>query len=187
VARREGRSFCQRMGENDTMKLPNVDKKLREARFFLGKMGDQERLAFGDKEPFDFFLSAFLSAARSVDYRLRHEQKALYPSWRASWNAALPPHQDLLIKFLVDDRALEVHESGSGRSVQREGIPVGDVYHDGSGTVHISAPPGTPPAIIHKPSYQFTIGGNSRRVVDACAEYLGLLEGMVAKFQADNP
>jgi hypothetical protein len=41
----------------------HVDKKLREARFFLDQMREQERRAFGDKEPFDFYLSAFLNAA----------------------------------------------------------------------------------------------------------------------------
>jgi len=34
-------------------------------------MIDQESGAFGDKEPFDFNLSAFLSAAKTVDNRRR--------------------------------------------------------------------------------------------------------------------
>src|SRR5258707_431645 len=106
------------------MDLPNVDKKLREARFFLSKMADQERLAFGDKEPFDFFLSAFLSAGRSVDYRLIHEQGMLYRTWRKAWDAALSPSNAGLIKFLVDDRNLEVHASGSGRGETMDKIPI---------------------------------------------------------------
>jgi hypothetical protein len=36
-------------------------------------MREQEERFVGDKEPFDYYLSAFLSAGRSVDYRLRHE------------------------------------------------------------------------------------------------------------------
>jgi hypothetical protein len=36
----------------------------------------------GDKEPFDYYLSAFLNAARTVDYRLRDQQGATYVSWR---------------------------------------------------------------------------------------------------------
>jgi hypothetical protein len=58
----------------------------------------QEQRAFGDKEPFDFYLSAFLNAARTVDYRLRHEQPA-YAAWRV-WNAT-HGNEDDLIKFLV--------------------------------------------------------------------------------------
>jgi hypothetical protein len=34
----------------------NVDKKLREAQFFLEKMRERERMAFGDPEVFDFLL-----------------------------------------------------------------------------------------------------------------------------------
>jgi hypothetical protein len=42
-----------------------LEKKPREARFFLSKMREQEALV-GDKEPFDFYLSAFLNAAKTI-------------------------------------------------------------------------------------------------------------------------
>ena len=44
------------------MNVEKAERKLREAKFFLDKMRDRERLAFGDKETFDFYLSAFLNA-----------------------------------------------------------------------------------------------------------------------------
>lgn len=72
-------------------------------------------MAFGEHEESDFFLSAFLSACRSVDYRLRHEQGATYKIFRESWNNALSPAEQRLMKFMVDDRNFEVHESGSNR------------------------------------------------------------------------
>jgi hypothetical protein len=50
------------------MDLARVHKKLAEAAFFLGKMIEEERRPFGDREPFDYYLSAFLSAGRTVDY-----------------------------------------------------------------------------------------------------------------------
>jgi hypothetical protein len=53
------------------MNIDSIEKKLREAQFFLGQMREQERRAFGDREPFDFFLSAFLSAVRTVDYVIK--------------------------------------------------------------------------------------------------------------------
>jgi len=80
------------------MNIEGVEKKLREARFFLGKMIDHERMAFRDKEPFDFYLSAFLNAGRTVDYRLRYEQAAVYPNWRIGWDASHQAEQ-ALIKF----------------------------------------------------------------------------------------
>jgi hypothetical protein len=62
----------------------------------LDKMIEQEAMAFNDKEPFEFYLSAFLNAGRTVDYRLRHEE-ATYPTWREGWDETLTPeHQPRL-------------------------------------------------------------------------------------------
>jgi hypothetical protein len=150
-------------------------------------MIEQENLAFGDKEPFDFYLSAFLGAGRTVDYRLRHEQPA-YKAWRASWDASLIPAEDRLIKFMIDDRNVEVHESGSARNVKNVGTPVvGNRYSDKSGTLEILAPPETPPAMIYSPAYSFTVDGTERKAVDVCSEYLRLLDRMVAEFKAAYP
>jgi hypothetical protein len=169
------------------MDLPTVQKKLREARFFLRMMCEQELRAFGDKEPFDFFLSAFLSAARSVDYRLRHEQSALYPPWRKTWNTTITAAEDRLMEFMAQDRASEVHEGGSRRVEQQTSIPVFGTYSDPSGTAIVSAPPGTPPAKIIKPVYVYTIDGDERRATEACADFLTLLERMAGEFRAAHP
>jgi hypothetical protein len=145
------------------MNIESVEKKLRETEFFLAKMGEQEDRAFGVKEPFDFYLSAFLSAARSVDYRLRHEQKAIYEPWREQWNDS-NRKEDALIKFFVGDRRIEVHASGSGRNVKQESIPVRGHYSDASGTVEAFSTPmplavvyGVPPSerdtVVYKPTY----------------------------------
>jgi hypothetical protein len=48
------------------MDLPRIDKKIAEAQFFLDKMIEEEPRIIGDKEPFDYYLSAFLNAARIV-------------------------------------------------------------------------------------------------------------------------
>ena len=176
------------------MDLEGVDKKLREARFFFDRMKDQESRAFGDKEPFDFYLSAFLSAARTVDWRLRHQHKAAYEPWREEWDATLTAQEDRLIKFMVDDRNLEVHESGSTRAVKDERTDIRGTYSDKSGTITVSGPllplggpqENPPAAFITKPAYFFTIDGAERKATDACGEYLTLLERMVAKFKADH-
>lgn len=151
-------------------------------------MIEQEARAFGDREPFDFYLSAFLSASRSIDYRLRHQQSAIYPAWRNSWDANLAAGDDQLIKFLCGDRGHEVHKSGSGRTATLEysAIP-GNTYSDSSGVLTVFAPPGTPPATIGKPAYYFMIGGANIRVTEACTEYLTLLDRMVADFKAAHP
>jgi hypothetical protein len=58
-------------------------------------------------------------------------------------------------------------------------------YSDKSGTLYVYGPPGTPPAAIDKSTYAFTIEGTERKATEACAEYLALLNQMVAKFTAE--
>jgi hypothetical protein len=169
--------------------IERVEKKLREARFFLNKMSEHERLAFDDKEPFDFYLSAFLNAARTVDYRLCHEQAAIYRTWRTAWDVTLTEAQRSLIKFMVDDRNDEVHESGSSRVVKTEDRGLGPGTHSFAfGTIEVAG--GIPgvgaSAVIQTPTYNFTIDGSERKATDACGDYLALLEQMVAKFKADH-
>jgi hypothetical protein len=74
----DGRSPAAPDVERAIMPMTSVKKKVREAEFFLGKLQECDRIAFGDHEHFDFFLSAFLNAAHSVDYRLRHSYAARY-------------------------------------------------------------------------------------------------------------
>jgi hypothetical protein len=170
------------------MNIEGVEKKLREARFFLKKMIEHERMAFRDKEPFDFYLSASLNAGRTVDYRLQHEQATVYRSWRIGWNATLTEEQQRLIKFMIDDRNDEVHESGSSRTVTTENREFGAGTHKlADGTMDVVGPPGVfPLATVPTPAYYFTIDGIEWKATEACGEYLGLLEQMVAKFKADH-
>lgn len=181
------------------MNLDTVGKKQREARFFLDKMIDQESRAFGDKEPFDFYLSAFLSAARSVHWRLCHEQKSVYTAWRKVWDGRLDPAEAELVQFMVKDRNIEVHRSGSRRSVATEKIRIGNRYSDKSGTIEgndpslpllASASPIAPEdwqSVVIKPAYNFAIAGTERKATEACREYLTLLGRMLANFKADHP
>lgn len=71
------------------MELNRVEKKLREAEFFLFHLQQREKYPLGNAEELDFLLSAFLSAARVVDYRLRHEQGEPYKAWRKEWDEKL--------------------------------------------------------------------------------------------------
>jgi hypothetical protein len=165
-----------------------IPKKIAEAQFFLRLMTAQEPRIIGDMEPFDYYLSAFLNAARTVNYRLRHEQGAIYKPWRVAWDATLSPAQRGLMKFIDDDRREEVHDSGSSRNVAQEGVefPIGTHHIDG-GIVTISGPPGMEPAVGCRPTYSFTIDGAERKVTEACAAHVALLQRMVAKFEADHP
>jgi hypothetical protein len=166
-----------------------VKNKLGEARRHLADMRSQEQRAFGSR--FDDCLNAFLSAGRTVDYRLRREYKATYPAWRTKWSAQ---HQleDRLLEFIHKDRDVEIHESGSRRIVRVEPIRIGigGSYSDASGTLEVWGSPtlllgDSAGATINKARYVFNVDGTERSVTEVCAEYLTTLEGMVADFEAD--
>src|SRR5262249_14232126 len=88
-----------------------------------------------------------------------------------------------LVKFLVDDRNVEVHDSGSSRPEHESRIPVAGMYRDRSGTVTVSAPLGTPPAEIIKPAYSFTVNGQQLPAIEACHRYIELLERLVSDYK----
>jgi hypothetical protein len=83
---------------------------------------------------------------------------------------------------MVDDRNVEVHESGSGRAVKSESVQIGNAYSR-SGFLEIKAPPIT----LLTPWGYFTIWETERKATDACDEYVALLEQMVTRFKADHP
>jgi hypothetical protein len=88
--------------EEGNLDLSRVHKKIAEAHYFLRLLTEQEPRIAGDKDPFDFLLSAFHSAGRTVDYRLRHEHGAAYVPWRKAWDARLTTDETSLIKFMID-------------------------------------------------------------------------------------
>jgi hypothetical protein len=90
---------------------------------------------------------------------------------------------------MVEDRNVEVHESGSSRTVRTENRQFGAGTHKlADGTMDVVGPPGVFPLVTTPaPGYYFPIDGIERKATEACAEYLRLLEQMVAKFKADKP
>ena len=164
-----------------------LDQKIGEAHFFLHKMIKQDPRIIGDKEPFDYYLSAFLNAGMSVrnGFQIRQDRprNAAIKAWRVQWESSLSLGDKTLYDFMRKDRVDEVHLSGSSRDVRPEGVelPIGTHLIDGS-IVTIGGPPGMEPAVAYRPIYNFTIGQTERRVTEACTAYLALLKRMVADF-----
>jgi hypothetical protein len=172
--------------------IENTEKKLRETRFFLNKMIEHERMAFDDKEPFEFYLSAFLSAGMSVRgaFHVKQDRKLneAVKRWKEAWEAKLMPEERCLWDFMRTDRNHEVHGGGSSHTVGTEKRELGPGEHKlASGTHTVFGLPNWPPAIIRTPAYYFTIEGTERKVAEACGEYLELLGRMVADFKANHP
>jgi hypothetical protein len=177
--------------------IETAEKKLQEARTFLNEMRDKEQRAFGGKEPFDHYLSAFLSAGMSVRgaFHVRQDRprNEAVKKWKKTWEAQLTPAQKCIYDFTQVDRNSEVHHhSGSQRSVESKEIKVsvGGSYSDKSGSLTVMGSPSIllgidTGATISMPQYSFDICGVKRRVTEVCAEYLNLLEQMVAHYKAN--
>ena len=108
-------------------RIPKTQKKLREAKFFLGRMSEALRSIKLEKEDFEFFLSAFLSAGRSVTFVLRAEQADVYQQWYDGWQKALDAENRELLEFMNQQRIAEVHRRGADVQAEIEMVPVSEL------------------------------------------------------------
>ena len=168
------------------MPIDSVNEKLGQAKRALQEMRAEERKTVSNYP--DRF-SALLSAARSVDYRLRCEYGDKYRDWRKTWNAQ-HQYEDGLLKCMHDKRDKDIHARGPGLNAKTKDIKYGvGGYSDASGnyqsTGASSALAGqdvTARASIQ--TYDLDVCGIERPATDACDEYLKVLENMVREFAA---
>jgi hypothetical protein len=177
------------------MDLLHIERKRREAEFFYQKLLQQEKVSIGDKTPFGYYLSAFLTAAKSVHEIFVFEQDndpqngGAYKMWREEWEAKLTRGERSLIIYMGNGRDKEVHTIGSQYNVDlEEGDKLGvGTSRTPEGIITIDGSPGTF-SVDYKPSYKFiTKDDVERKVTEVCGEYLALRQRMVADFKADFP
>ena len=168
------------------MNLDQVRKKLREAQFFFSKMQDEERERFGPEEPFEFYLSAFLSAAKAVAEVLIFTEKS--SSWYKTWRDNLGTDKKF-IKCMENKRDAEVHRKGAGQQAKIGQKELQNTHLDQSTTsfVLIGAPHGVPLGTYDIKEYYFTIDGSEQSASAACAKYLASRVRMVTEFETDHP
>jgi hypothetical protein len=164
--------------------IPKTLKKLCEARFFLARMTEAARSTNLEREDFDFYLSAFLSAGRSVTLVLQVEQKDLYDAQYGPWQSSLTPEEQSLLKFMNGQRLAEVHLLGAAVEAVIEMVPMTQIEiqpgTDPRYSYSISwwGETGVPPEIGRKVRY-FESG---QQVVAECTRYFKLLESLVREF-----
>jgi hypothetical protein len=111
------------------LNLSRLQKKLAEAAFFLGKLMKQEQRLTGHREPFDYYLSAFLSAGMSFrdGFQIRQDRprNTAIKTWRAQWENNLTSEEKSLYDFMQKDRVDEVHYSGRRRITSGSLLAVG--------------------------------------------------------------
>lgn len=161
--------------------------KLAEAEFFHRKLMEVGRSHFSpEPEAFVYYLSAFVSAGRSVTLVLQVEHKQKYDEWFPNWEARLPEAQRALLEHFNAQRVATIHQLGIDvthqltevssaeyfLAVAREGVNV-QIWH---------GPPGTPPPQFHKVVRTFAVGGTQTDVMEACSLYLDVIAGLVRAF-----
>jgi len=167
--------------------IERTQRKLREAQFFLGKLVQEGgRVVRSDPEAFGFYLSALLSAARSVTWALQFEEKDKYDAWFPNWLARRPADDQEFLAFLKDQRNYEQKRGGAEVSVAWDYIPVSRVpttnrSHPAYG-FHWFGPPGTPEPLVGVPVHSFESASGDQDVVVACRRYVGLLSELVRDF-----
>jgi hypothetical protein len=166
--------------------IPKSLKKLRETRFFLARMTEAARSTRLNREDFDFYLSAFLGAGRSVTLVLQVEQKDLYDAKYGPWENNLPPEDQALMRFMNGQRVAEVHLLGADVQTAIEMVPVSQIEmepgHDARYSISWWGPPGVPPPQIGRNVRYFKSASSGQEVVAQCRRYFELLENVAREF-----
>lgn len=164
-----------------------TQKKLREALFFLRQLfNESEKVVRNEPEAFQFYLSAFLSATRSVTFALQYEEKDKYDAWFPRWLRNRNEEDHKLFEFLKTQRNVEQKQGGTKVNVFWEYIPVIEVRTDNRGHLsygfHWFEPPGTPPPRVGLSVHYFELAGDEREVTAACKRYVDILDVLVRDF-----
>ena len=167
-------------------------RKLEEAKFFLRKLhAVDQQVIVREPETFEFYLSAFLSAARSVTFALQAERKEHYDSWFPKWKSALPAEESTLLTFFNNQRVAVVHSTGADVTYGSESISLSDYLSRAwqqSEDIEISnGVMGNPAPTFHRPRRSFEVGGTNYEVVPACTKYVELVAKLVQAFAVAFP
>ncbi len=171
--------------------VARAEKKLREACFFHGFLLEggirfYEHVlcrTITETEDFDFYLSAFLAAARSVlDVATdSHQFAAFYTKW-GDENVADRDFLDSM-KKMCD---VEVHHhSGVPTKIGDVYIEIHDTYTDATGTYLVAAPPDTPPTFVTTKDILLKLPDDTTEsVVSVCARLIETLSEVLRAYAA---
>jgi hypothetical protein len=164
-----------------------TQQKLREAIFFFDKLckANQE-VVRNDPEIFSYYLSAFLSAARSVTFALQFEEKEKYDAWFPVWHDRLAQEDKDLLKLFVAQRNQVLKQGTAEIDVVTELIPLTEVrqdrYEHPAYGFHWAGLPGDPPPQVGVSRSYFELDGSPSEVTSACERYVKLLQNLVPDF-----
>jgi hypothetical protein len=163
-----------------------TERKLREAQFFLVRLTAESKTAIrNEPEAFDFYLSAFLSAARSVTFALQHEGRT--STTHGSRVGLRVAQQRIRISYSFSPQRNYVQKRGGAEVafvweyVPVPLIPTDNRAHPTYGLTW-SGPPGTPLPTVGVPVHLFESPSGERDVKPTCQRYVALLAELVRNF-----
>jgi len=166
--------------------IEKTQRKLHEAQFFYRHLVAERERTSRKPGAFEYYFSAFLSAARSVPWRMEKEEKEKYLAWRPTWEEKLTSEERKLLKFTNELRVDEVHRAGADTIVESEEIAINELlssspYQHPAYSMRSSAPPGLPSAKA-RPAYYLKHPNGKAEVTAMCKQYLDYLEKLVREF-----
>ena len=171
--------------------IPATETKLAEADFFfrkLAKVGGE--IVCPEPEAFGYYLSAFVSAGRSVTFALQAERKGEYDNWFPAWRASLSDDQPSLLADFNDHRIAAVKQRGIDLSYHEEEISQSEFLfaaaREGVDIQVWGALPGSVAPTYHRRVRTLLAGGAQAEVIAAASEYLDLLKRMVDEFKSHH-
>jgi hypothetical protein len=171
-------------GPQKSLLDPKLQKKLREAKFFLSHMKNSARSTRLDHEQFEYYLSAFLSAARSATSFFEKKNQPDIKTWWRQWKKDRSEDDRGLLNQMTKQRDNEVHEKGADVAHQLEDVPLSKI--ETPSALHAAYAPsfGEPwgESQISLKVYYFTVAGKPVKVIETCERYVCLLERVVKEF-----
>jgi hypothetical protein len=172
--------------------LQRTYKKLREAKFFLSAAYDEEQKVLFEKEPeaLEFYLSAFVSAGRSVTFAMSKDAGGSTEQWTVDWIARLPTADDRkLMEFFNRQRVNTIHRGDMDVEESVTTVPfaefVREISMGGAATSFVTSPPGTPQPSFDRIELKFK-GLPDGSAIGFCRRYIELVTNLVADFERDQ-
>ena len=165
-----------------------TQKKLREVRYFLSLLEQEAHASGSPREPVEFLLSAFVSAARSVTFVLEAERGETYAEWSLKWRATRTDEERKLLSRFTEAR---------NRAVKRQ-TPL---IQEGQRLQHVQSA-GLPPELMFfffedeedKPSLlsprillsRLRADETAEEILPLCRSYESILSALVSDFIAHH-
>lgn len=173
--------------------LDRTHKKLREAHFFLtaAQEANQSQIFRKEPEALEFYISAFVSAARSVTFAMSMDEGKSTEDWTVDWILRLPNASDRkLMKFFNIQRVKTIHRGAMDIEEVTSTASFIEFAREmsmgGASVSFVTSPPGTPQNTFTKFELKFK-GLPDGSPVAYCQRYMALLAELVADFERGHP